>query len=145
MIENRSNELTLIYHSDKAEDRKARAFVESITEYVVKALDLKKDKITETQLAEIANKMGSDIKMLLDASYKDRFPEADARTIANASDADLLTILSKEPILINTPLTIIGKRAFRYSSANEILIEIAKEASRETFSDASGVEKKTRF
>jgi len=145
MIENQSNEFTLIYHSDKSEDRKARANVESITEYVVKALDLKRDKITETQLAEIANKMEADIKMLLDPSYKDRFPEMDAQTIANASDADLLTILSKEPILINTPITIIGKKAFRYSSANEILVKTANETAQETQSGSNRKEKKTVF
>lgn len=132
MIENQPNELTLIYHSDKSEDRKARAFVESITEYVVKTLDLKKDKITETQLAEIANKMESEIEMLLDPTYKDRFP--DAQSSPNASDADLLTILSKEPILINTPITIIGKKAFRYSSAYEILNKTAKESEQKDLS-----------
>ncbi|MBL7872557.1 MAG: hypothetical protein JNM78_13150 [Cyclobacteriaceae bacterium] len=123
MIENQPNEITLIYHSDKAEDKKARAFIESITGYVIKTLDLKRNKITETQLAEIANKMEADIEMLLDPSYKDRFQSNNTATLTNASEADLLTILVKEPILINTPITIIGKQAFRYSSANEILIK----------------------
>jgi arsenate reductase len=122
MIENQPNELTLIYHSDKSEDKKARAFIESITGYVVKTLDLKKDKITETQLAEIADKMEASIDMLFDPSYKDRFQSSASATLTNASDADLLTILSQEPILINTPITIIGKQAFRYSSANDILL-----------------------
>ncbi len=123
MIENQPNELTLIYHSDKAEDKKARAFIETIIGYAVKTLDLKRDKITETQLAEVANKMEVDIQMLFDPTYKDRFKTTNAHTITNASDADLLIILSREPILINTPITIIGKRAFRYSSANEVMIK----------------------
>ena len=63
MIANQPNELTLIYHSDKADDKKARAFVESVTDYKVKTLDLKKESLTETQLVQIANKM--DVKIEL--------------------------------------------------------------------------------
>lgn len=132
MIENQPNELTLIYHSDKSDDKKARAYIESNTEYVVKTLDLKKEKITETQLAEIANKMGSEIIMLLDPTYKDRF--SDSQASPNASDADLLTILSKEPILIHTPIAIIGKKAFQYSSSNEILTKTATASAHQTLS-----------
>lgn len=145
MIENQSNELTLLYHSDKAEDKKARAYVESISAYVVKVLDLKRDKITETQLAEIANKMESEVKMLLDPSYRDRFPEKNTHTIENASDADLLTILSREPILINTPITIIGKKAFLYSSANEMLMKNTQETGLESLSEANRKTKKIVF
>jgi arsenate reductase len=132
MIENQPNELTLIYHSDKSDDKKARAYIESNTEYVVKTLDLKKDKITETQLAEIANKMESEIIMLLDPTYKDRF--SDGQSSPNASDADLLTILSKEPILIHTPIAIIGKKAFQISSSYEILTITANESAQQTLS-----------
>jgi arsenate reductase-like glutaredoxin family protein len=74
--------------------------------------------------------MDSEIIMLLDPTYKDRFP--DAQSSPNASDADLLTILSKEPILINTPITIIGKKAFLYSSSNDILTITAKGAEQQT-------------
>jgi arsenate reductase (glutaredoxin) len=132
MIENQPNELTLIYHSDKSDDKKARAYIESNTEYVVKTLDLKKEKITETQLAEIANKMESEIIMLLDPTYKDRF--SDTQSSPNASDADLLTILSKEPILIHTPIAIIGKKAFQISSSYEILTMTANESAQQTLS-----------
>ncbi len=121
MIENQPNEITLIYHSDKAEDKKARAFVETIAGYTVKTLDLKRDRLTETQLAEIAHKMNVEFAMLFDATYKDRFKANGLHDIASASDSDLLTILTQEPILINTPITIIGKRAYLYAAAYELL------------------------
>ena len=70
MIENQPNELTLIYHSDKAEDKKALAFIESITNYKVKTLDLKRESLTETQLAEIAGKMDMKIEQLVDFTYQ---------------------------------------------------------------------------
>ena len=120
MIENEPNELTLIYHSDKAEDKKALAFVESVTDYTVKTLDLKKQSLTETQLAEIAGKMGLGIKDLVDTTYKDRVETEDANSF-NVSDTDLLTLLTHEPILINTPIAIIGAWAYQYSSAYDLL------------------------
>ncbi len=121
MIENEPNELTLIFNSDKSEDKKARAFVETITEYTVKTLDLKKQALTETQLAEIANKMGVRIKDLIDPTYKDRFESKDGNTIDEVYDNDLLTILKQEPILLHTPIAIIGKRAYKYDSAYDLL------------------------
>ncbi len=121
MIENQPNELTLIYHSDKADDKKARAFIESVTDYSVKTLDLKKESLTETQLAEIAGKMDVKIKDLVDPSYQDRFQSKDLNTLTSVSDSDLLTILTQESILINTPIAIIGKRAYQYASAYDLL------------------------
>lgn len=121
MIENQPNELTLIYHSDKADDKKARAFIESVTNYSIKTLDLKKEALTETQLAEIAGKMDVKIKDLVDPSYQDRFQSKDLNTLTSVSDSDLLTILTQESILINTPIAIIGKRAYQYASAYDLL------------------------
>jgi arsenate reductase-like glutaredoxin family protein len=121
MIENQPNEITLIYHSDKPEDKKARAFVETMKGYTIKTLDLKRDRLTETQLVEIANKMGVAIEKLFDPTYKDRFKAHGTDDIYSASEADLLTILINEPMLINTPITINGKKAFLYASSNELL------------------------
>ena len=132
MIENEPKEITLIYHSDKAEDRKARAFVESLTGYTIKTLDLKKDRLTQTQLAEIANKMDVVIEKLFDPTYKDRFTGHGTDDIYTASEADLLTILVNEPALINTPITIVGKKAFLYASAYELL---TKQIETETLED----------
>jgi len=135
MIENQPKELTLIYHSEKAEDKKARAFIETVKEYTIKTLDLNRDHLTETQLAEIADKMNVDIKMLFDDTYRDRFSSRSKVDIHSASDSDLLTILIQEPILINTPITIIGKKAYLYASANELLTRIVGNAEIESAPD----------
>jgi arsenate reductase-like glutaredoxin family protein len=121
MIENQPNEITLIYHSDKAEDKKARAFIETISGYTIKAMDLKRDRLTETLLAEIAHKMSVEIGMLFDSTYKDRFESSAINDIAMASDSDLLTILIQQPVLIKTPIAIVGKKAYSYASAYELL------------------------
>jgi len=124
MIENQPKELTLIYHSDKGEDKKARAFIETVTGYAVKTLDLKHDRLTETQVAEIADKMNVNIKTLLDTTYADRFPSENRPDIASATDTDLLTILVHDHMLLNTPITIIGKKAYSYASAYELLTRV---------------------
>jgi arsenate reductase-like glutaredoxin family protein len=121
MIENQPNELTLIYHSDKEADKRARAFVESVTDYVVKTLDLKRDHLTETQLAEIADKMSADVKTLIDFSYRDQSPLKDTTSLRQLSATDQLTLLAKEPMLLKTPIVIIGKHAYHYASANDLL------------------------
>jgi arsenate reductase-like glutaredoxin family protein len=141
MIENEPNELTLIYHSDKDQDKKARAFVETITHYKVKTLDLKKESLTETQLAEIANKMGTTIRNLADPSYADRLESKDVNTINEVYDNDLLTILTHEPILINTPIAIIGKRAYSYASAYDLL---NKNTSTDGISDVADANKEEK-
>ena len=55
MIHNEPGELTLIYHSDKQADKKARGYVESLQGFKIKTIDLAKESLTETQLAEIAD------------------------------------------------------------------------------------------
>ena len=132
MIENQPHEITLIYHSEKAEDKKARAFIETVTHFTVKTLDLKRDHLTETQLAEIANKMEVEIRMLFDSTYIDRFPSKIKPDIASASDSDILTILAHDPILINTPIAIIGKKAYSYASAYELLTRIGEDETQST-------------
>lgn len=139
MIENQPNELTLIYYSDKGDDKKARAFIESVTAYKVKTLDLKKNSITETQLAEIADKMGVKIEMLFDPTYQDRFQSKGQLTTAAVTDSDLLSILSHEQILIKTPIAIIGKKAYQYDSANEILNKIMTTGLNDTFTKVAKV------
>src|SRR5688572_20066307 len=104
MIENKANEITLIYHSDKPDDRKARGYVESINSSGIKTLDLKRDPITETQLAEIAVKLNASILDLFDPTYADRANDVQA---ADMSDDDIVRLLAHEPILIWTPILIV--------------------------------------
>jgi arsenate reductase-like glutaredoxin family protein len=126
MIENQKNELTLIYHSDKLEDRKMLAFVEVIEKYKTKNLNLKRQALTETQLAEIADKMELPIAELLDESYIDRAPLENLLQSRMMSPADLLTLLAQNPLLLATPIVIIGSKAYKYKSAFEIVKEISR-------------------
>lgn len=122
MIENQPNEITLIFHSDKPEDRKTRAYVETIEGYAIKTLDLKREGITETQLAEVANKLGTAIDDLVDAEYSDRVKIG---SVKGLREQDTLKLLSNEPILVATPILIIGSHAYQFESSYDLIHEAA--------------------
>jgi arsenate reductase-like glutaredoxin family protein len=140
MLENKTNEVTLIYHSDKPDDKKARGYVESITLSAIKTLDLKRDPITEMQLAEIADKLKSPIISLFDPTYADRAKDVQA---SNLSDDDIVRMLAYEPILIATPILIVGKKAFRYNSSYELIKLNGQSSGVENIRGANIEEKRT--
>jgi arsenate reductase-like glutaredoxin family protein len=122
MIENQPNEITLIFHSDKEEDKKTRAYVETIDGFVVKTLDLKREGLTPTQLAEIADKLDGTIDDLIDAGYAD---QVNISSVKDLRDQDALKLLSQNPILIATPILIIGDHAFQFESSYAFIHESA--------------------
>ena len=139
MIENRSNEITLIYHSEKPDDRKALGYADSIRAFALKTLDLRKDYLTETQLAEIANKLDVGVRDLVDVSYA----EGDQGTrFEQMDDADILNLLTHQPMLIQTPILIVGKKAFRYDSSYGLISENGRTSGVENIAAANVEEKK---
>ena len=142
MIENELNEITLVFHSDKDKDKKMRAFVETIATYKVKTLDLKRESITELQLAEVAEKMTKGVKDLVDESYLDRISVANTEGVTQMSDADILTVISKDPIILATPILIIGKTAYLYESAYQMLEQTFNKTGVESISAANREERK---
>ena len=125
MIENEPRELTLLYHSGKMDDQKALAFVDSLNGYSIKSIDLAKQKVTSTQLAEIANKMQSRIPDLLDETYAeahgDNTKTQEGERLKNLEDKELLKVLTANPALIATPMIVLGKKAYKFNSAYELV------------------------
>jgi arsenate reductase-like glutaredoxin family protein len=122
MLSTVKNELTLIYHSAKENDKKARAYCASLPDYKPKMLDLKRDQLTETQLAEIADKMQIPIKELVDASYEDAC--MDRTHVKQMSDEDILTVLVGNPEILKTPIVLMGDgRCFHPGSSYDLIRE----------------------
>lgn len=121
MIENQPNEITLIFHSDKDKDKKMRAFVETISTYKVKTIDLKRETLTQTQLAEIANKLNVEISDLIDKTYVDTNQVETKVGEESMSPNDQLTLITNNFLLLETPILIIGKEAYHYQSAYTLL------------------------
>ena len=142
MIENEPRELTLIYHSEKTDDKKARAYVESLPSLAIKTLDLARDKVTETQLAQIADKMQVPIGELVDTTYDDRSTSAqETESIKQTDSAELLILIRHNPKLLATPILIIGGRAYKYSTSYHLINEYLDEGVK-SVSDAVNPEEK---
>jgi len=122
MIHNEPGELTLIYNSEKSDDKKARGYVESLKGFTVKTIDLSHEKITETQLAEIADKLNVGIEDLLDPTYDDHI-SVHKEGLKLMDRQSLLTLMVHDPKLISTPIAIIGKHAYKFGSGYSFIKE----------------------
>ncbi|UII24124.1 arsenate reductase family protein [Fulvivirga ligni] len=107
-------EILFIYNSEKQEDRKAFGYADSIDGFALNDKDVNKVKITETQLAEIADDMGVAVVQLVDENSEYYMNELKGKSI---NDSELTTILSKNPQAIKTPIAYLGKKAFFVDSA----------------------------
>jgi len=122
MINNETAELTLIYNSDKQDDKKARGYVESLQGFKIKTIDLAVESITETQLAEIADKLGITIEDMLDPTYDDHI-SVHTEGLKLMDRQSLLTLMTHDKKLISTPIAIIGKHAYRFGSGYAFIKE----------------------
>ena len=142
MIENEPRELTLIYHSEKTDDKKARAYVESLPTLAIKTLDLAREKVTETQLAQIADKMQLPIDELVDITYDDRSTAArQTGNIKQMDSGELLILIRHNPKLLATPILIIGDKAYKYATSYHLINEYLDEGVK-SVSDAVNPEEK---
>jgi arsenate reductase-like glutaredoxin family protein len=122
MIQNESAELTLIFNSDKVADKKARGYVEALQGFTLKTIDLSKETITETQLAEIADKLNCAIEDMLDPTYDDHI-SVHTEGLKLMDRQSLLTLMTHDTKLINTPIAIIGKHAYKFGSGYDFIKE----------------------
>lgn len=128
MLDNQPNELTLIYHSEKSDDKKARGYVQSLPTLAIKTLDLARDPITETQLAQLADKLEMPVEDLIDPTYDDRANTSNNKEGLKEMDGHaVLTLIKQNPKLLITPILIIGSRAYKYGSAYQMIKEYQAE------------------
>ena len=67
--------------------------------------------------------MGLPVQDLVDKTYEDQL-QSDSKKITSAMwSNDLLTLLKQQPILVKTPIVIIGKKAYTYPSSYDLLTE----------------------
>jgi arsenate reductase-like glutaredoxin family protein len=144
MIENEPRELTLIYHSEKTDDKKARAYVESFPSLAIKTLDLARENVTETQLAQIGDKMQVPIAEMVDISYDDRSTVfRQTENIKQMDSGELLTLIRHNPKLLATPILIIGHKAYKYSTSYHLINEYLDEGVKSVSDVVNPEEKKS--
>jgi len=112
------SELVLIYNSDKVDDREAKAFAVSLSGYILKAVDLSKESLTEEEITQLAVKLKVNIEDLLDPSYDDHI-SVHNEGLKMMCRTELLGLMARESKIIHTPVLIIGNRAYRYGAASQ--------------------------
>lgn len=122
MIDNQPGELTLLYNSGKSDDKKARGYVESLPSVVIKTLDLARESITETQLAQVAAKLGIPVTDMIDPSYDDSgVPDHKVDDLRAMEDNELLKLMANNTMLLATPIIILGDKAYKFGSSYELI------------------------
>lgn len=117
MVESKSNEIILVYHSDKDQDRRMKAYVEAIDGcgVTVKTFDLKSNQLSEQDVEDIAGKLDVEVGDLFDAAgAKKNLPKEEAARL-----------LARDPMLLATPIIIIGEHAYQFESTSEFIHESA--------------------
>jgi arsenate reductase-like glutaredoxin family protein len=107
------NEMLFIYNSGNKSDREALGYAKGLKSYVLKEFDVKRDRLSETQLKEIANQINVKVRDLIDITsdtYVDQYASA------NLADTDLLITLSREPELLRTPIVLKHKCGYFVAS-----------------------------
>lgn len=117
------SELVLIYNSDKVDDREAKAFATSLSGYILKAVDLAKESLTEEEITQLALKLKLNIEDLLDPTYDDHI-SVHNEGLKLMSRSELLSLMARESKIINTPVLIIGNRAYRYGAASQLFDKV---------------------
>jgi arsenate reductase-like glutaredoxin family protein len=120
MYNNAENEITLLYHSGKHDDKKARGYLEPVQGYSIKLLDLAKENISETQIAEVADMMNVGIEELLDDTYEGH-PGVKNDGLKKMERNELLIVMRNDPKLISTPILIIGKKAYKFGTGYDLI------------------------
>lgn len=117
VLANAEEQLTYIYSSESDLGRKVLGYVEAIDKGI-RTVDISRDNLGDTAWVEITDLLGLPFAELLATDHPDT-PE-----IAKDGDFDTngwLKILGKNPVLLQDPIAINGKRAVVIRSRADIL------------------------
>lgn len=102
-------ELKFIYNSQKYSDRKTLGYATSLNKHVINEFDISKDKLTSTQLFNIASLAGCSLLDLVDKDhdyYKDSLKNQDL------DDNGIATVIMNDHKLLRTPIIVTEDEAY---------------------------------
>lgn len=114
-----SNELTLIYRSDKEGDNKIKAFIETLPGYVVRVVDVVRESLSENQIADLARKMRVHVEDLIDPKFDDHI-SVHNEGLKLMERKDMLSLMASDSKILHTPLVVIGNRASKFANAYKL-------------------------
>ncbi len=98
----KKQEIKFIYNSAKKRDREAYGLITALENHVINELDISKNKMTETQLAGLAEKLAVSFDDLFDLSESEF-----ATKMKSASDEDKLLLIHSDMSLLKTPIVVL--------------------------------------
>lgn len=104
----KDNEILFIYNSKLYGDKQALGYVIPLDKHKIKEFDLMYEKLTERQIAEIADRMNVELDDLLDKSsdaYKNNIHGA------TLEPHDKLKVMRENPDTLKTPIAITTQKA----------------------------------
>jgi len=111
------NELFFYYNASHQEDKKARAYARSVSNYV-NEIDIEKEKITTTGWRTILDKLNLRAKDLLNRAHPDYQSHIAGKTW---DEEGWLHILVRFPHLIKAPIAIKREKAVLCSNPKDVL------------------------
>lgn len=107
-------EIKFIYNSDKLTDRRALGYVTALDKHVINELNVAKNKLTETQLAQLAARLHEPVLKLIDTSHERYGSDIEGKDL---SEEDILTIIAKDLSMLKTPIIQVGEQAYVMNSS----------------------------
>ena len=113
VISTDENEIKLFFNSDSSIGKQIQAYV-SASERKILTIDISKTKVTGTQWTELAKGLNLSISDLINKEHPDFTHHYNKNIDLEAED--WLKILDKMPVVLSTPIAIIGKRYVQLQS-----------------------------
>jgi len=98
-----NNEILLIYNSNDLVEKRALAYAKTLQHHFVKELDISKEQLTGTQIEQLAEKLNSRVKDLVDKE-SETYHKMYFNTEFDEDGA--LKALFKNPELMKTPIVV---------------------------------------
>ncbi|SDQ05144.1 arsenate reductase family protein [Flagellimonas zhangzhouensis] len=119
-------EISMYYNGESSFSEQALAILEA-TEFKIRAVDITKDKVTATQWAEIADRLGVTGKDLVNTEHPN-FIQSYGEHTNIESEEDWLKILSQNPKVIQGPILLHGERAFQAKALGDLFVFLDQES-----------------
>ncbi|WP_375325424.1 arsenate reductase family protein [Flagellimonas sp. GZD32] len=125
IIATHEREINIYYNSNSSFSEQALAILNA-TEYKIQTVDLSKDKVTPTQWVDIANRIKTPIKELVNTKHPN-FIQEYGKDVTIESDEDWLKILTRNPKILKGPILLQGERAIQIKALGDLFVFLDKE------------------
>lgn len=102
------DEMYFFYNSEQYEDSKALGYAETLDQKI-NIQDISKDHLTQTQIAELAEKMNMSIADLVNTNHEDYINDYKNKDLP---DTEWLKLLEEKPELLRTPIAMTSSKTF---------------------------------